>query len=77
MLTNDTGVDPRVGAWFCFLFVLLTGVGAGSVMFPGVPDAIVAAIKQYAIDGAFAISCANLVFHLYSAPTAGPMVTKD
>ena len=70
----NTGIDPRIGAWCNFLFVVLTGIAAGAVAFAGFSDATVTFIKTYAADGAFLISCANLVFHLYSSTETGPMV---
>jgi hypothetical protein len=66
-------IDPRTAAWWNFAFILLTGIAAGTVDFAGLADNVVHIIRVWATNGAFAISCANLVFHLYSSSIGGPM----
>jgi len=66
-------VDPRVGAWCNFFALVLSLIGAGTVQLVGVSDAMGGDIKTIALDGVAIMSAANLVFHLYSAPAAGPM----
>lgn len=73
----QNGIDPRVGAWCNFLFIICTGVAAGAVQFGHLSGNVVDSIKTVATDMAFAISCANLVFHLYSSPAAGPMTKEN
>jgi hypothetical protein len=65
-------IDPRVGAWCNFIAIVLAGIGAGSVAFGNLSAGIVSDIKTAAGDGLFLLTCANLVFHLYSAPAPGP-----
>lgn len=65
-------IDPKIGAWFNFAFLVLTGIGAGAVVLPGANDVLVSDIKSWAVFIAFVISCANLVFHLFSGPEPGP-----
>ena len=66
-------VNPTTAAWINILFLILTGVAAGSVNFAGLPDQTAEIVKSWATNGAFIITCINAVLHLYSAPTAGPM----
>ena len=67
-------VSPNAGAWWNFAFLILTGVAAGSVKLAGVPAPIVEVAQIWAGNGAWVITAANLVFHLYSSPQPGPMV---
>lgn len=67
-------IESKTGAWWNLAFILLTGIAAGTVDFAGLPDNVVHIIRVWATNGAFAISCVNLVFHLYAAPGAGPLV---
>jgi len=67
-------LQPKIGAWINFVFLLLTGVAAGTVDFYKLPPEITNLIKVLAANAAWAISCANIVFHLYSSSTQGPMV---
>jgi hypothetical protein len=66
-------VDPKVGAWCNFAALVLAAVGAGTVQLVGVSDAVASAVKTLALDGVMVLSAANLVFHLYAAPAAGPL----
>ncbi len=66
-------VDPKVGAWCNFLALVLAAIGAGTVQIVGVSDAAASMIKTVALDGVVILSAANFVFHLYSAPEAGPL----
>jgi hypothetical protein len=66
------GIDPRIGAWFNFVVLILGAIGAGTVILAGVPDAATALIKTWALNGVVILSAANLVFHLYDAPSAVP-----
>jgi hypothetical protein len=75
---TNSGIDPRTGMWLNVMFLLFTGVAAGSVSFAGLSDPVVSMIKTYATDAAFIISVVNAVFHAYAAPAAGPLVNgKD
>jgi hypothetical protein len=67
-------VDPKVGAWCNFIALVLSLVGAGTVQLVGVSDVVAGELKTIALDGVAILSAANLVFHLYSAPEAGPLV---
>lgn len=64
------GIDPRIGAWFNFIVLILSAIGAGTVVLAGVPDATTAIIKTWALNGVVIISAANVVFHFYEAPAA-------
>ena len=66
-------IDPKIGTWVNFVALVLSGIGAGAVEWGGLSADMVSAIKTVAADGLFLITTANLVFHLYSAPTPGPM----
>ncbi len=67
-------ISPAVGTWVNFIVLILAGVGAGSVEFGNLSADTVSILKTVAADGLFVLTCANLVFHLYSAPIAGPLV---
>lgn len=67
-----SGIDPRIGGWFNFAVLILGAIGAGTIILGGVPDATVAIIKIWALNGVVIISAANLVFHLYDAPSSTP-----
>ena len=69
-------ITPKIGAWFNFVFIVLTGVAAGSVDFVGLSQEVAHMIRAWSTNFAFIISCANLVFHLYAAPTPGPLVKQ-
>ena len=66
-------IDPKIGVWCNFIALILALIGAGTVQFAGASDATVSIIKTWALNGAAIMAAANTVFHLYSAPTAGPM----
>jgi hypothetical protein len=66
-------IDPKIGAWCNFLALVLSLIGAGTVQLVGVSDVVAGEIKTVALDGVAIMSAANLVFHLYSAPAAGPL----
>lgn len=66
-------IDPRVGAWCNFIALVLSLVGAGTVQLVGISDTAASMVKTIALDGVAILSAANLVFHLYSAPVAGPL----
>lgn len=66
-------INPQIGVWFNFIAIVLTGIGAGAVQWGTLSPGVIADIKTTAADGLFLLTCANLVFHLYSAPTSGPM----
>ena len=68
------GISPQSAMWLNVAFLILTGIGAGTLLFPGVSDTVVTMIKGYAADAAFIISAVNVVFHAYSSPTSGPML---
>ena len=63
-------MDPRIGGWFNFAVLILGAIGAGTIALAGLPDATVAIIKTWALNGVVIIGAANLVFHLYDAPTS-------
>lgn len=67
-------MDPKAALWWNFAFLVLTGVSAGSIVLVGVPDPIVAVAKAWAANGAWLITSANIVFHMYSSPQPGPLV---
>jgi hypothetical protein len=67
-------VNPKTASWWNFVFVVLTGAAAGSLHFSGLSQETVSLIQGWAADGAFIVSCANLVFHLFSSASAGPLV---
>ena len=69
-------IDPRIGAWFNFAVLILSAVGAGTVVLAGLPDATTALIKTWALNGVVILSAANVVFHLYDAPQSGPSGLK-
>lgn len=72
----QSGISPTVAMWMNVLFLVLTGIAAGTVIFPStmsVED--VNLIKSIATDGAFVITAINIVFHAFSSSAAGP-VTK-
>ena len=71
---NGNGIDPKIGVWVNLAFLILTGIGAGSVTFVGLSDTTVTLIKTWASNAAWVISVVNIVFALYSAPTPGPVV---
>ena len=73
MLLSSLTISPSASSWWNFTFVVLTGMAAGSLHLTGVPDAWISLIKGWSADGAFLISCANLVFHLFSSPDPGPV----
>lgn len=66
-------IDPRIGSWCNFIALVLAGIGAGAVQWGSLSPVIVGDLKTLAIDGLFLLTTANVVFHLYSAPTPGPM----
>lgn len=68
------GFDPKTGLWLNVAFLILTGVGVGSVTFAGLGPTATDIIKSYCADAAFGISCVNLVFGFYVSTAAGPGV---
>ena len=70
------GFDPDWGIWFNVAFIVLGLLAGGSLVFPGVPDIIVSAVKGYAADGVALIGALNLVFHFFSSAVAGPGVAN-
>lgn len=66
-------IDPRIGTWTNFVALILAGIGAGAVQWGGLSADTVTLLKTIASDGLFILTTANLVFHLYSAPVAGPL----
>lgn len=66
-------ISPAVGVWCNFIALLLAGVGAGAIQWGGLSADTVSLLKTSAADGLFVLTTANLVFHLYSAPVAGPL----
>lgn len=71
-----TGIDPRIGLWFNFVALLLTGIAAGSLNLAGIPDGLVTVIKVWASNASWIIGVANMVFGLYSSTTAGPLISS-
>jgi hypothetical protein len=69
-------IDPRVGAWCNFIALVLSLVGAGTVVFAGLPDATNEIIKTWALNGFAIMSAANVVFHLYDTPSVTPTGLK-
>ena len=72
----NTGISPTAAMWLNVAFLILTGIGAGTLLFPGVSDTVVTMIKGYSADAAFIISAINVVFHAYSTPAGGPMLRR-
>jgi hypothetical protein len=68
-------IDPKIGAWFNFMFLIVTGIAAGAVALPGSNETLTTDIKAWAAFIAFLISCANLTFHLFSSTTPGPLAS--
>ena len=68
------GISPITALWINVLFLVLTGVAAGTVALAGVPDAVATLVKVWSGNAAWVISVLNIVFHLYSAPVGGPML---
>ncbi len=69
-------IDPKTAAWWSFAFTVLSVIAAGGFQLAGFPAEVSAMVKSWAADIAVLVNCANLVFHLYSAPVPGPMVSK-
>jgi hypothetical protein len=69
-------IDPRVGAWVNFVVLVLSAIGAGTVVLAGLPDATNEIIKTWALNGVVILSAANVVFHLYDTPSATPTGLK-
>ncbi len=69
-------IDPRVGAWVNFIVLVLSAIGAGTVVLAGLSDATNGIIKTWALNGVVILSAANVVFHLYDAPQSGPAGLK-
>ena len=67
----SNGINSTVAMWINVLFLVLTGVAAGSVTLTGVNPDIVALAKAWAGNAAWVISIVNVVFHLFSSPTGG------
>ncbi len=70
-------IDPKTAAWWSFAFTVLSVVAAGGFQLAGFPPDISALVKSYAADAAVLVNCANLVFHLYSAPGPGPLAKEE
>jgi hypothetical protein len=73
-MTN--GISPSTALWINVVFLVLTGIAAGSVTLAGVPDDAVAMIKAWSANAAWFISVLNIVFHLFSSTDAGPGVAN-
>ena len=67
------GISPTVATWLNVIFLICTGVAAGTVLFADIPAATVSIIKSIATDMAFVISCINMVFHAFASPAQGPL----
>lgn len=66
-------IDPKISAWINVAFLILTGITAGAVEFGSLDAGTVSTIKSLAGWGVFIIVSMNTVFHLFSAPDAGPL----
>ena len=67
---SSSGINPTVAMWLNVVFLVLTGIGAGS-WYLGVSPEVTTMIKGYSTDAVLCIVAINIVFHAFAAPVAG------